>query len=202
MRLWAIAIVLFASVAQAAPSLEGVLAELAKVEALSAHFHEEKRMALLATPLSSDGALHYQKPRMLVRHTDKPHAATVLLHGDKLSFGDAKHSESLDLASQPSLRVLVDTFVSVLAGDLAALQRVATVTIEAHGSGYRIVVVPKDDKVKRLVKSMSFDGEGARLSRMELLDANGDTTVTTFSALELRKPFSAAEQKRLFRVGG
>ncbi|HEY6876446.1 MAG TPA: LolA-related protein, partial [Polyangiales bacterium] len=99
-------------------------------------------------------------------------------------------------------RVLVDTFVSVLAGDLAALERVATVTLEPRGDGYRIQVSPKDDKVKRLVRAMSFDGRGANLSRMELLDANGDTTITTFSALELRKPFSAAEQKKLFRVGG
>ncbi|MET0287522.1 MAG: outer membrane lipoprotein carrier protein LolA [Polyangiales bacterium] len=200
MRLLAITLWLFASVAQAeAPTLASVLAEFAKVEALSAKFHEEKTMSLLATPIKLDGTMHYQKPRKLVRHANK---ASMLLDGNKLSFGDAKSSQSMDIASQPALRVLVDTYVSVLGGDLAALQRVATVTLEAQGAGYRIHVTPKDDKVKRLVKEMSFDGVGAKLTRMELLDANGDTTVTTFSALTLRKPFSAAEQKQLFRIGG
>jgi outer membrane lipoprotein-sorting protein len=200
---WLVALSMLCTVcvAQAADDLPSVLGQLAKVEALSVRFHEEKTMALLATPLASDGTLHYQKPRMLVRHTGKPHASSVLLIGEKLSFGDNAHSQSMDLSSQPALRVLVDTFVSVLGGDLASLQKVATVSLERRTTGYRIRIVPRDDKVKRLVRAMTFDGEGANLSRMELLDANGDTTVTTFSAVELRKPFSAAEQKRLFRVG-
>jgi outer membrane lipoprotein-sorting protein len=199
-RAFAVLLVLCASVAQAqGPDLRSVLAEFAKVEALSAKFHEEKTMSLLATPIKSDGTMHYQKPRKLVRHGNK---ASVLLDGNKLRFGDAKNSQSMDITSQPALRVLVDTFVSVLGGDLAALERVAIVTIEAQGAGYRIHVTPKDDKVKHLVKAISFDGEGAKLTRMELLDSNGDTTVTTFSALTLRKPFSAAEQKQLFRIGG
>jgi outer membrane lipoprotein-sorting protein len=199
-RVLAVVLLWLTSVAHAqAPSLAGVLAEFAKVEALSAKFHEQKTMSLLARPIESDGTLHYQKPRKLVRHSNK---ASVLLDGDKLTFGDATSSQSMDLSSQPALRVLVDTYVSVLAGDLAALERVATVTLEAQGPGYRIHVTPKDAKVKRLVKAMSFDGEGAKLTRMELLDANGDTTVTTFRALTLRKRFSAAEQKQLFRVGG
>jgi len=97
---------------------------------------------------------------------------------------------------------LVDTFVSVLAGDREALERVATVTLEPQPDGaYRIRVTPKDDKVKRLVQTMTFDGKGALLSRMELLDASGDTTITSFQDVVLRKPFSAAERARLFRLG-
>jgi outer membrane lipoprotein-sorting protein len=160
-------------------------------------------MALLAQPLASDGTLHYAKPRLLVRHTAAPHASSVLLRGQTLSFGDAKHTESLELSAQPALRVLVDTFVSVLAGDLAALERVATLRIEPSANGgYRIHILPRDDKVKRLVRSMTFEGKGAILSRMELLDANGDTTVTSFRDVKLLKPYSAAEQARIFRIGG
>ncbi len=197
---WAIALLFSVSVAHAqAATLEGVLAEFAKVEALSAKFHEEKTMSLLAMPIKSDGTMHYQKPRKLVRHSNQ---VSMLLDGNKLSFGDAKSSQSMDITAQPALRVLVDTYVSVLGGDLAALQKVATVTLEAQGTGYRIHVAPKDVKVKQLVKEMSFDGQGAKLTRMLLLDGNGDTTVTTFSALTLRRSFSAAEQKQLFRIGG
>jgi outer membrane lipoprotein-sorting protein len=152
--------------------------------------------------MHSEGTLYYAKPRLLARHTDKPRKASLLLRGETLSFGDKEHSESIELSAQPSLRVLVDTFVSVLGGDLAALTRVADVRAEAlPNQGFRIRVLPKDDKVKRLVRSMSFEGMGALLSRMELLDANGDTTVTTFQDVALRKAFSAAEQARLFKIG-
>ncbi|MET0341511.1 MAG: outer membrane lipoprotein carrier protein LolA [Polyangiales bacterium] len=191
-----------AAAPSAAPTLDAVLGKLAAIAALSARFREEKRMSLLAAPLVSEGRLLYQKPRLLARHTDKPRKASLLLKGDTLSFGGDKEEQSISLSSQPSLRVLVDTFVSVLAGDRAALERVATVTVEARDDGgYRIHLTPKDDKVKRLVKAMTFDGKGAALARMELIDASGDTTVTTFSDVAPRKVFSDAERARLFRIG-
>ena len=186
----------------APPELGAVLKQLSEIAALSLRFKEEKRMALLAAPLASEGVLHYQKPRLLARHTARPRKGSLLLKDDTLSFGNAKQAQSIALSSQPSLRVLVDTFVSVLGGDREALERVATVTLEPlTGDAYRIRVTPKDDKVKRLVQSMTFDGKGALLSRMELLDASGDTTVTTFHDVVLRKPFSEAERARLFRIG-
>ena len=60
-----------------APTLESVLAGFARVEALSAHFKEEKRMALLTVPLVSEGDLYYQKPRSLARHTRSPSASSL-----------------------------------------------------------------------------------------------------------------------------
>ena len=192
-----------ASSARAAPpELGAVLKQLSEIAALSLRFKEEKKMALLAAPLASEGALHYQKPRLLARHTERPRKGSLLLKGDTLSFGNATQAQSIALSSQPALRVLVDTFVSVLGGDREALERVATVTLEPQpGDAYRIRVTPKDDKVKRLVQTMTFDGKGALLSRMELLDASGDTTITTFHDVVLRKPFSEAERARLFRIG-
>lgn len=184
-----------------APELSDVLARLAQIEALSAHFREEKRMPLLAEPLISEGTLHYAKPRLLVRHTEKPRKQSVLLRGETLSFGDGSEAQRISLSSQPALRVLVDTIVSVLAGDRAALEKAATVSIASHEGGYRIKVVPKDPKVKRLIQTMSFDGKGAMLTRMEILDASGDTALTTFSGVSVRKAFSEAERARLFRVG-
>lgn len=184
-----------------APTLDGVLKQLSEIEALSARFREEKHIALLAEPLISEGTLHYAKPKQLVRHTEKPRQASVLLRGDTLSFGTERDPQRITLSSQPALRVLIDTFVSVLAGDRAALDKVAEVKLEPTGAGYRITVTPKDEKVKRLVRTMSFDGKGATLSRMEIRDAGGDVTVTTFRDVMLRKPFSEAERKRLFRLG-
>lgn len=186
-----------------ASTLQATLAQLAKVEALSARFREEKRMKLLARPLLSEGVLHYQKPRLLARHTERPRATSVLLRGDQLSFGDGQRSQSIDLAAQPALQVLVQTFVHVLAGDLAALTRVAEVKVEPlAGGGFRLQVTPKDAKMKRLVRAMSFVGKGALLERMELTDAGGDLTVTTFTQITVRKPFSEAERARTFRLGG
>jgi outer membrane lipoprotein-sorting protein len=186
-----------------APTLESVLAGFARVEALSAHFREEKRMALLTVPLVSEGDLYYQKPRLLARHTRTPSPASLVLSGDQLSFGDAQRKESMGVDGHPAVRVLVDTFVSVLAGDTKKLKDMANVQLERVGErGFRILVTPKDPSVLKLVKSMSFEGEGSVLTRMELVDSNGDRSVTTFSDVHPRKRFAPDEEKRYFRVGG
>jgi hypothetical protein len=183
--------------------LDSLLARFAKIEALSAHFSEEKRMALLAVPLRSQGMLYYAKPRLLARHTQSPQKSSMVLRGEKLEFGDATHSESMGLDAQPAVRVLVDTFVSVLAGDRAELAKLADLQVEVlPADGWRIRVTPRDPGVLRIVRSMSFEGKGAELSRMELLDANGDRTITSFDDVRVGKRPSEAESARLFRIGG
>jgi outer membrane lipoprotein-sorting protein len=183
--------------------LAQLLAGFAQVQSLKASFQEEKHMALLAVPLRSQGVLHYAKPRLLLRRTESPQRSSLVLNGDRLSFGDASHQESLELSAQPAVRVLVDTFVSVLAGDGSALARLAELAVEAlPGGGFRIQVTPKDPGVLKIVRRMSFEGKGARLTRMELLDANGDRTLTTFSELQLGGALSEADKARIFRVGG
>jgi outer membrane lipoprotein-sorting protein len=184
------------------PTLEGLLAEFAKVTALSAHFREEKTMALLAVPLVSEGDIYYERPRRLARHTKTPGASSVVLDGAQLSFGDAQHKESMGVDAHPALRVLVDTFVSVLSGDQERLLAMADVKLEKVGArGFKIHVTPKEPNVLKLVRSMSFEGEGPLLTKMELLDANGDRSVTTFSSVKPQATFSPDQAKRLFRVG-
>jgi outer membrane lipoprotein-sorting protein len=183
-------------------TLESVLAEFAKVSALSAHFREEKRMALLSVPLISEGDIYYERPRRLARHTKVPAASSVVLDGAELSFGDAQHRESMGVDAHPALRVLVDTFVSVLSGAKERLLAMADVKLEKVGArGFKILVTPKEPNVLKLVKSMTFEGEGSALTKMELLDANGDRSVTTFSSVKPQAAFSPDQVKRLFRVG-
>jgi outer membrane lipoprotein-sorting protein len=184
------------------PTMESVLAAFANVTALSAHFREEKQMALLSVPLISEGDIYYERPRRLARHTKLPAASSVVLDGAQLSFGDAQHKESMGVDAHPALRVLVDTFVSVLSGDKKRLLEMADVKLERVGErGFKILVKPKEPNVLRLVRSMSFEGEGAALTKMELLDANGDRSLTTFSNVKPQAAFSPDQAKRLFRVG-
>jgi len=188
--------------ARAEAPLDALLARLAKVEGLSAQFREEKRMSLVAVPLVSEGKLYYEKPRSLARHTLTPSKSSVLLQGDVVRFGDGKHTQSIALHAQPAVRMLVDTFVSVLAGDKAALLRLATVTYEALAKdSWRIRVVPKDPKLLRIVKAMAFEGKAAELSSMELVDGHGDVTRTTFKQVRFGK-LPPAEAKSVLRIGG
>ena len=186
---------------EAERELDSLLQKLAQVGALSAHFREEKRILLLAAPLVNEGTLYYEKPRKLARHTDAPHRASLLLIGHLLSFGDGTRTERLALDTHPAVGALVDTFISLLGGDRTGLACIADVSLEKPAqAGWRVRVTPKDAKVRALVREIVFEGIEAQVSRIEFLDANGDTTVTTFTQLSFQARFSPAEAARIFRI--
>jgi len=186
-----------------ADELDRLLARFGQIEALSAHFREEKRMALLKAPLVSEGDLYYQKPRSLARHTRTPLASSLLLAGTSLSFGRGADVQSVSLDAQPALAVLVDAFVGVLAGDRKALEREARLTLELRDDQrFHIVITPIREPLKRLVRLIELEGQGSTLTSMRLVDQSGDETLTLFTEVKARPAFSRDEQMRLFRIGG
>jgi outer membrane lipoprotein-sorting protein len=189
--------------ASAQPSrLDEILAKLRDVQAFSAHFREEKRIALLAAPLVSEGDVYYTRPARLIRRTRKPEASLLVMDARTLRFRDSAGSHAMSLNENPSVSALTSTLLHVLSGDRRALEEGAKVEEEALASGgFRLRVVPKTQAVQKLVRAMTFEGVGVTLSRMTMTDGNGDEAVTEFSALRIRKPFSDAEWTKLEKLG-
>ncbi len=63
----------------------GVLARFARIEGLTLRFHEVKRIALLTSPLVSDGTIAYARPGRMARRSG---SVTVLIDGATLRMSD------------------------------------------------------------------------------------------------------------------
>jgi hypothetical protein len=113
----------------AAPTMATILTRFAAMSGLSAKFREEKRMALLAAPLVNEGMIYFAPKARLARHITAPAPATVLIDEGTLRFADAGGSESLSLDQNPVVRLFVDSFVRIFAGDQAALERMYTMEL-------------------------------------------------------------------------
>ena len=64
-----------------ADPLAQLIADLAAIPGLEAHFSEEKRLALLEEPLVSEGSLYYARPDRLRRSVEQPVRSTLVLRG-------------------------------------------------------------------------------------------------------------------------
>jgi outer membrane lipoprotein-sorting protein len=191
------------SSASAEPSrVDAILAKLRQTQAFSARFREEKRIALLNAPLVSEGELYYARPARLIRRTHKPEAALLVMDARMLRFQDASGAHTLSLAENPALHALTSTLSQILAGDRPALEASATVSDEsASGAAFRLRVIPKPKNVQKLVRAMIFEGTGVSLTRMTVIDGNGDEAVTQFSDMRVRKPYTDAEWAKLAKLG-
>lgn len=189
----------------AAPvTLDALLQRFAAAPGLSARFREEKRVQLLAAPLVSEGTLHYAPPSRLVRHTTSPTPATVLIDGAQLRFGDAHGQQSLDMNATPVVRQFVDSFLAVVAGDRAALERSYELDFRVPDAtrpeAWELTLRPRAAAVQRVFRDILLRGRGVALESMRLREASGDETATTFTDVDPARRYTADEIARTFRI--
>jgi hypothetical protein len=191
--------------AVSAPKLDELLAQWKRSPGLYAKFRDEKHLAMLDAPLVSEGTIHFAPPQRLSRRTETPIASVLVIDGNKLSFGDANGAESMDLGTNPVARLFVDSFVKLLEGDRAGLEKMFRVELAARaGGGWKMTLVPRLAPMDKVIKEMVIVGTGAgtTLSEMDVRETSGDWTHTVFTAVDVNRKYTPAEIERLFRPPG
>lgn len=192
------------SSAKAAPppavTVASLLARFHQVKGLEARFREEKRMALLKAPLVSEGTIHFAAPDRLARHTTSPVESILLIDAKDLRFGDANHSESLPIDSSPALRLFVDSFLKILTGDRAGLEKLFVIQLEASGESWKMRLKPRVEPMTGILDALVLEGNGLILHRMVLAESSGDSTTTVFTKVELDRSHAPDELEKIFRM--
>ena len=168
---------------------------------MECHFREEKRIALLTTPIVSEGTVHYARPGRLVRRITRPSPQTVLIDAGRLQMSEGGRVETIDLAAQPVVRSFVDTFTLLFGGDRAALERIYRVTHSAgDGTRWTIVLTPRASPLDRFLREIRFEGDGTSLRSMVMTEVSGDVTTTTFTDVDTTRRYTAEESARIFSL--
>lgn len=184
-------------------TLDRLLAAFKTLPGLTATFKEEKRIALLAEPLVNEGTIHFAPPLRMVRHTTKPSPSTVLIDETRLQVSDGARTESIPLDRHPVVRQLVNGFLPVLRGDRKALEKHYTVTftlVDRKAERWKLKLVPRGGAMAKVIKAIAFQGKALVFTTMQIDEVGGDSTVTTFSKVDVTKRFTAAELKTVFRL--
>ncbi len=162
-------------------------------------------MQLLAAPLVSEGTLDYAPPSRLVRRTVTPAPTTVLIEGSHLRFGDGHGEQSIDMNATPVVRQFVDSFLALVAGDRAALERSYELDFRVpdahHPDAWELTLRPRVAAVQRVFRDITLRGTGVALDAMTLRETSGDETSTRFTDVDSARRYSADEIARVFRLG-
>ncbi len=194
------------AVVAAAPTLEVILARFAAMTGLSAKFREEKRMALLAAPLVNEGTLYFAPKARLARHITAPAPATVLIDAGTLRFADAGGTESMSLDQNPVVKLFVDSFVRIFAGDRAALERLYAMEIVGLPAGadgvprWSLKLRPRVAPMTQVIDRVEITGRDVVLETMVVVEVGGDETITTFSEVDANRRFTPTELATLFSL--
>ena len=194
--------------AEKAPAdIDALLAGLAKAPGLYARFREEKHITLLQQPLVSEGSLYFTPPARFARHTEKPIASTMIIDGNQLQFGSADGQESMNLGTNPVARLFADAFVMLLSGNRAGLEKIFKMQLTPKAGGapgasadWKLLLTPRVAPMDKLIKEMELRGRGLNLNELDVREASGDWTRTSFSAVDLNRRYTPAEQAKFFTL--
>jgi outer membrane lipoprotein-sorting protein len=194
-------VALFVALAHVSPAsaqtADSVLARFARIEGLTLRFHEVKTIALLSSPIVTDGTIAYARPGRLARRSG---SQTVLIDGTALRMSDGGREQRIDLASQPIVRSFVDSFVQLLAGDREALERSYTLSFSVDAGSWTLTLRPRAAPLTQFLTDIVFHGHGDDLQSMTMTEVSGDVTTTTFSDVDDHHHFTPAESARVFAV--
>jgi outer membrane lipoprotein-sorting protein len=188
------------------PTIDSVLARMARIQGLHCGYREEKRIALLSTPVVTEGTIDYTRgasasASRMARRTTRPSRQVVLIDGGELRMSDGRTTQRIDLASQPVVRSFVDSFLQLLVGDRAALERTYTLAIEAPGEGrWALVLRPRGAPLTQFLREIRFEGRGDAMERMVMTEVSGDTTTTTFADVDAARRYPEAEARTVFSL--
>ena len=194
--------------AEKAPAdIDALLAGLAKAPGLYARFREEKHITLLQQPLVSEGSLYFTPPTRFARHTEKPIASTMIIDGNQLQFGSADGQESMNLGTNPVARLFADAFVMLLSGNRAGLEKIFKMQLTPRAGGapgasanWKLVLTPRVAPMDKLIKELELRGRGLNLKELDVREASGDWTRTSFSDVDLNRRYTPAEQAKFFTL--
>jgi len=153
---------------------------------------------LLSKPLESEGKLYFQPPDRLARHVEKPGRSWLAVRNDQVVMRDATGEERFDLGRSEVAQGLVDNLAVVLRGDLVLLNARYEVAFQALEAGWRIDLKPRSRMLRSLIASMTIDGVGSEIRRVEVREESGDWTVTEFSGIQTGVRFTPEESGEIF----
>lgn len=168
-----------AGVSPDASLLATVMRRLAAVQQSQARFTEEKTLAALRFPLQSSGQLAYRRPDRLEKITEWPQPEVLVVRAGKLWLTNDGATRTIVLAAEPAIGALVEAILGTLAGDLPGLRRWYHVAATGTQAVWRLTLRPRSAALAKFIREAVVDGTGARLTRLRMVEANGDTSVMT-----------------------
>jgi len=160
-------------------NVERLIDNLAKNRQAEARFEETAFSTLLTEPLKTRGILRFTPPSILEKHVTAPQDERYVVEGDTILF-ESKASGmngTLSLQEYPVLRAFVEAFRSTLANDVVTLRRFFHMTLQGEPRRWVLILLPVDNAMQKMVKSIRFSGEEARVESIEVLAPDGDRTV-------------------------
>jgi Outer membrane lipoprotein carrier protein LolA-like len=167
--------------------LPQLMQSLRQVTSSTAFFSERRELRMLSEPLMSSGTLNYVAPDQLEKRTLLPKPERLSIDGGKLTIerSETNENRTVALADFPEIGAFVESIRATLAGDLPALERYYTISLQGDAGDWQITLEPKEKRLRELVKLIRIAGRGTSIRT--IVSEQGDDDRSEMSIVETAK---------------
>ena len=165
--------------------LEELMKTLSRNSQQSATFVEKRYLRVLNEPLESSGELSFVPPNHLEKRTFKPKTESVIVDGDILTVArSGPNALHYRLQEHPEISAFVESIRGTLAGDQTALEKVYQLTLSGSFERWRLLLVPRQKELARIVSRIGISGSHSELTTIEFDFEDGDHAEMTIAAVQ------------------
>lgn len=144
-----------------------------------ARYEELRESPWLSSPVSTRGILHVA-PRALEKRVEEPRQETWRLLEDRVEWvgPDGAGRKQILFSQVPALQPLADVTRRAVAGELTALERDFTITLQGDAQVWSARLQPRGPALLRQLESVELQGTGGRLRVLIVTERGGERTTT------------------------
>ncbi|WP_434608177.1 outer membrane lipoprotein carrier protein LolA [Pseudomonas sp. D2-30] len=165
--------------------------QLARPDVIHGQFIQEKHLRALPQPLVSKGRFVLAKNQGLLWLLQTPLQQDYRITAKGIARRDGSTWQILPNKSAGAQQNRL--FLAVLQGDSSGLQRDFELNLSGEPQQWRLTLTPRSALLKQVFHQINIDG-GQLVQRIELLEAQGDSTVLLMRESTSTQPLSEAEQ--------
>ena len=161
--------------------LERIREKRAAAPSMQADFHEHRKIHLLDEPINSSGKIWFEAPNKF-RVERKGNAPSITVSDGRqlwIYYPNFKSAERYSLAKRSPLDSAISAITTAL--NLENVEHTFHITGEKSEKGYDLELTPRNPSMKRIFQKLLLHLSNDLIAeRTDMLQANGDRTVTTY----------------------
>lgn len=174
--------------------LDQLVARSQSIQSLEGVFEQQKTIAVLPVPLSSNGRFSFEQGKEVVWETLVPVQSRMTLTAGGIRLDDASGTDKTPAqVKQAGAEIVAKIFMGVIAGELDSLQDYFTLTATGTPDDWKILLKPRSENLGAYISEIELRG-GEFTEQLDIREANADKTHLVFTTGKVvRKPAAQPE---------
>lgn len=176
-----------------------ILSEIEKGNAayntIQGDFTQTKTLAAKGTKVQSEGLLYISGDHQMAQHYQAPSADVLIINGNDFYMVRGKKKNKFNTDKNKTMRSLRNTLLYCVHGKPAALaaENGAEITAVQKSDGYEVTLVSTKKTARGYAKIvLLYDLKTKLLTRMQMNEYNGNSTLYQMSGLRTNQPIDAS----------